>query len=56
MSRRSKPYDWLGIETGCNNNDIEEAVAEGYRTLPKFDEPYFREFVGKIRRELNILP
>lgn len=49
MSRRSKPYDWLGIETALSGRDVEEAIKEGYETLPKFDEVYFREFVNKIK-------
>ncbi len=49
MSRRSKPYDWLGIETAFSGRDVENAIKEGLETLPKFDPPYFRQFVEKIR-------
>lgn len=49
MSRRSKPYDWLGIETAMTDRNVDEAVVEGLGSLPKFDEKYFREFVTKIR-------
>jgi hypothetical protein len=53
LSRRSKPYDWLGIETAFSNRNVEEAIEEGLNTLPKFDPPYFRQFVNKIKEHIN---